>query len=149
VAPQARSLQSGQYALVAAGEPLGSDDYESMQRASDEMTRRGWRGYSLNAALSAWEHFVERVESGYTMTIDDYTNDLSIRQWPEEAREFLTPRVAASMDERLAIPDARFRKATTEASRRLACPGDGWWVRRIPKVLVGELAEDVSRMRLG
>jgi hypothetical protein len=134
---------------VATEEPLGSDDYEAVQRASDELTRRGWRRYSLNDALGAWEHLVESVESGYTMTIDDYTNDLSIRQWPEEAREFLTPRVAAWMDERLAIPDARFRDATTEASRRLPTVGDGWWVRRIPKVLVGELADDVSRMRLG
>jgi hypothetical protein len=105
---------------VATGEPLGSDDYESAQRASDELTRRGWRRYSLNDALGAWEHVVESVESGYSMTIDDYTNDLSIRQWSEEARVFITRRVAAWMDERLAIADARFRDATTEASRR--CP---------------------------
>jgi hypothetical protein len=143
------AARSGQYVLVATGEPLGSDDYESLQRASDELTRSGWRRVSLNDALGAWERFVENVETGYSMTIDDYTNDLSIRRWPEEARAFLTPRTAAWMDERLVIPDARFRDATTEASGRWPTVGDGWWVRRIPKVLVGELADDVSQMRLG
>lgn len=83
------------------------------------------------------------------MTIDDYTNDLSIRRWAEEARPLLTSGVARAMDDRLRPLDERFRQATTETTERL--PGAGtshWWERRVPLVLVGELAEDVRRMKL-
>jgi hypothetical protein len=145
----AESFAGGPILWQAPDEAFGRPDYESIQQATDELTRRGWRRFSLNDALGAWEQFVETVESGYTMTIDDYTNDASIRRWPEDARAFVTARVAASFDARLVQIDARFRQATTEASRRLPGGGEGWWARRIPKVLVGELAEDVARMQLG
>lgn len=126
----------------------GSDDYESVDRASDELTRRGWRRLSLNEALDGWESFVGVVEAGYSLTIDDYTNDLSIRAWPENARESLTPLIATSMDERLRETDARFRAATDELHRQLPGAPDRWWGRRLPKLLVGELFEDVTRLRL-
>ena len=145
----AESFARGPILWQAPDAAFGRPDHQSIQRATDELTLRGWRRFSLNDVLSAWEQFVETVESGYTMTVDDYTNDASIRQWPEDARAFVTPRVAASFDERLVPIDARFRQATTETASPLPGAGEGWWARRIPKVRVGELAEDLSRMQLG
>lgn len=46
------------------------------------------------------------------MTIDDYTNDLSVRRFAEEARQHLTPLIAEALDERLRPLDDRFRAAT-------------------------------------
>ena len=83
------------------------------------------------------------------MTIDDYTNDLSIRRWPDDARPLLTDEVVEWMNLRLGPLDKRFIEATHEAGRQL--PGVGtehWWERRIPKVLIGELAEDVASLGL-
>jgi hypothetical protein len=59
-----------------------ADDYASIDRAADELQRRGWvRRYSLDEAIDDWSSLVDTVEIGYTLTIDDYTNDVSVRQW--------------------------------------------------------------------
>ena len=126
-----------------------ADDYASIDRAADELQRRGWRyRFSLNETIEGWSSFVDLVETGYSMTIDDYANDLSIRQSLEEARPFLTPRVAESMDARTAAVDDRFRNATDPTFRPLPGAGAGWWSSRLPKVLIDDLAEDAARMNL-
>ena len=39
----------------------------------------GWRKpYTLNEQVEAWRHIVESAEDGYTLTIDDFTNDLAV-----------------------------------------------------------------------
>ena len=130
------------------GEPPSEEDYLSVLAAMRVLTDQGWRECSLNEAIDQWATVVSIVEEGYTMTVDDYTNDLSIREWPELARPHLTARLCASMDERLLRLDARFRNATVEACRKLPGGGAWWWYQRLPKVLIGELAEDAARMRL-
>lgn len=77
--------------------------------------------------LKTWQRVVAEVESGYVGTIDDYTNDLTVRDRLD----------ANGLDDiALADLDRRFRKATkADPSRRLgayATPGSGWWWRRIP-----------------
>lgn len=131
------------------GESPTAEDYASIDRAADELQRRGWaKRYSLNEAIDAWSSLVKTVEIGYSMTIDDYTNDLSIRQWLDQARPLLTPGVAQSMDARMTPIDDRFLTATEPTSRPLPGAGSGWWSGRLPKVLIDELAEDVERMHL-
>ncbi|HEY1741262.1 MAG TPA: hypothetical protein VGI86_21290 [Acidimicrobiia bacterium] len=126
-------------------DPLTDEDHASMVRATDELTGRGWRRFSLNEALDQWSSFVENIERGYELDYDSYLNDLSIRAWPEDARAFVTPRVASSMDGRLAPLDVRFREATNQVPWRVW--NDEWWGHRIPKLLVGELADDIARER--
>jgi hypothetical protein len=53
------------------------------------------------------------------------------------------------MDGRLAPLDVRFAAATEDVSRQLPGGGDDRWATRLPRVLVGELAEDADRMSLG
>jgi hypothetical protein len=128
---------------------LTKDDYDSIDRAEDELQRRGWRRFSLNGAVDDWGSFVRTVEESYDMCIDDYTNDLSVRRWAAEARPLLTGRIRVSLDQRLAPIDERFRTATFEAPRHLPGAGtDGWWETRLPRRLVGELAEDVTALGL-
>jgi hypothetical protein len=129
-------------------EPLTSEDYDSVLRAGRVLHEQGWRqSWTLNQQVDSWVGLVETVEDGYRMTIDDYTNDLSVRQWLELARPLLTERVRASLDGRLAPLDERFKAATRETAVKLPGAGPFWW-SRLPKVLVDELAEDVQRMGL-
>lgn len=122
--------------MRSMGEVPNSEDYASIDRAAMKLHRQGWRKrFSLNEVIDAWASLVDEVERGYSMTIDDYTNDLSIRGWPEQARQWLSPRVEQSMDDRLRPLDARFIAATDEVPRRLPGAGDGWWATRLPKVL--------------
>jgi hypothetical protein len=130
-------------------DPSTAEDYASIDGAAEKLHRMGWkRRFSLNDVIDGWASLVSEVENGYRMTIDDYTNDLSIREWPERARPMRTDRVVRSMDARLAPLDARFREATEPILNNLPGTGDSWWVRRLPKLLVDEFAEDVERIGL-
>jgi hypothetical protein len=129
-------------------QPL-SDDYQSVLDAGRRLHEAGWReAWTVNDRLDAWRQLVDHVEQGhYTMTVDDYTNDLAVREWLDLARPLLTESVRQRVDQELAPLDARFREATFEPSRRLPGGSDRWWCR-LPIRLAGELAEDVERMHL-
>lgn len=126
---------------------LDKADYDSVYAAMAELERRGWRKATLNERVAAWEDLVREVVEGYAMTVDDYTNDLAVREWLELARPLLTERVRVSLDARLAPLDEQFREATVAVATSLPGGGDAWFYR-LPRVLVGELAEDVARMNL-
>lgn len=127
-------------------EQLDKADYDSVYAAMSELEQRGWRKATVNERVAAWEALVDAVEQGYDMTVDDYTNDLAVREWLDLLRPLVTARVQASLDVRLAPLDARFRSATVPAAK-MPGAGDGWFYR-LPRVLVGELAEDAVRMGL-
>ena len=130
--------------------PLTAEDYASIDLAAEQLDRMGWmRRFSLEEVMDHWASFVSEVENGYRMTIDDYTNDLSIRDWPELARPMLTERAVRSMEQRLAPLDSRFREATAPIANPIpGATGDKWRARRLPKLLVDEFAEDVARIGL-
>jgi hypothetical protein len=128
--------------------PLGPKDYESVLEAGRILHERGWKKVcTLNEQVDTWRHLVESVEDGYTLTIDDYTNDLYVRGWLDQARSLVTRPVALSLGDRLAALDERFMDATTVPRRHMPGAGPEWWYR-LPKVLLGELGEDVERLRL-
>ncbi len=128
--------------------PLGPEDYESLLDAGRILHERGWiKAYTLNEQVDAWQHMLESVEEGYALTIDDYTNDLYVRGWLDQVRSLVTRPVRLSLDDRLAALDARFMHATTAPRRHMPGAGSEWWYR-VPKVLVGDLREDVERLRL-
>lgn len=128
--------------------PLAADDYASIDRAQTELGSRGWQiRPSPNSVVNGWAGFVQTVERGYDESIYEYSNDMSIRRWAEEARPFLTPPVAEALDAQLAPWDERFTAATVEAKRP---PGRGqyWFEKRLPRLLVGEMARDVEALGL-
>lgn len=125
------------------------EDYESVDRAAEELLRRGWRlRFSPPAVIDAWRSVVESVEEGYALTVDDLTNDLSVRDFAEEARPLVTACVADWLSEDLRPLDERYERATRPAARRLPGGTVRWWAQRVPRRLTGELAEDVERMGL-
>ena len=122
-------------------------DYESVLAATRAMSAAGWREATLNEQVEAWGSLVETVETGYTMTVDDYTNDLAVREWLERVLPMLTHSLQQSLEDRLEPLDERFRLATVEPKHRMPGAGSEWWYR-LPRVLVAELAEDAQRMDL-
>lgn len=124
-----------------------ADDYASVLAAFEAMEKAGWRPTTLNSQMEAWAELVSEVETGYGMTIDDYTNDLSVRKWLEQVRALVTEPIADSIAERLAPLDQRFLDATVVPPHHMPGAGDGWWYR-LPRVLVDELREDAARMGL-
>jgi hypothetical protein len=126
---------------------LSGEDYDSIHAAVRTVTERGWRSGTLNEHVDQWRTLVASVAVGYTMTIDDYTNDLAVREWLDQVRPMLTERVRRSLDERLSPLDEQFRGATQETARHMPGAGSHWWYR-LPIVLVGELREDAERMGL-
>jgi hypothetical protein len=131
---------------------LTAEDYESIRDASDALHARGWRdAFSLNGQLRAWEDLIGLVEGrhgGYTLTVDDYTNDLAVRKWLEDIRSFLSPRVREYLDTRMRPLDARFREATVAPAQRLPGVSASLWWSRLPRDLRGELREDALRLGL-
>ncbi|HET9656281.1 MAG TPA: hypothetical protein VFP72_13070 [Kineosporiaceae bacterium] len=105
----------------------------------------------MNEATTAWRQLVDQVEGGYGWCVDEYTNDLTARDWLDEAWPVLTSRVRAAREPELAAIDARFRAATTDDDGELLAHffrvgrRSGWWWRRRPLHLVGQFAEDARR----
>jgi len=126
---------------------MTAEDYASVERAQQTLEDRGWRPGTLNEHVDGWATLVGIVEVGYSMTVDDYTNDLAVREWLELVEPMLTERVGESLRSRLAPLDQRFRRATVVPAGRLPGCARGWWCR-LPRTLVDELREDAIRMNL-
>lgn len=132
-------------------ENLDAEDYESIGRAERTLHERGWRtAFTPNEMVASRRALVSKVESGYDEVVDEYTNDLSCRDWPALAWPMFTPRVQAARQEELDLLDARSIAVTTEdTDRRLARfyrveSKDDWWRRRLPARHLGVFAADLD-----
>ncbi len=132
-------------------ETLDADDYESVNRAARTLHEQGWRKpFTLNEMMAMWRSLVREVESGYDQMVDEYTNDLSCRDWLALAWPMLSERVRAARQEELDSLDARFLAATSKDTEgRLGRfyrveSKDGWWWRRLPNQRLGVFSADLD-----
>jgi hypothetical protein len=84
-----------------------------------------------------WRHFVDQVEKGYPLGLDDYRNDLDIRSLI----------ALAGLEAEVSSDDARLRRLLTEAGLKRPVwesetPG-AFWVRGIPRNVLGDLRDDL------
>jgi hypothetical protein len=125
---------------------LNPEEREQLARLLAELATRTGREDSLGAMLGRWRDFVTTVERGYDDSIYEYTNDLSVRDHLEGVAAGAGPALRAKLRRALAADDRRFEAATQEAGRALGAFAEdapSWW-RRVPRRLVGELAEDLE-----
>lgn len=91
-------------------------------------TGRG-EAMTLGALLRDWGDLVAKVERGYLLTIDDYTNHLTVRDTIEQvlegSGEMLRTKIAVPVDKL----DGRFLSATVEAVKPLLPRPHHWWTR--------------------
>ncbi len=102
--------------------------------------------YKYKKALSEWDEFVNQIEVGYILTLDDYTNDLSIRQIIKDNENLLT----SDQLNRLESIDKRFFVATQQVNVSLLgkYPKSCFWWYRIPILLIGEMLESVKEQKI-
>ncbi|RVU41034.1 hypothetical protein FRC91_19760 [Bradymonadales bacterium TMQ1] len=100
--------------------------------------------------LDRWADFIRDVARGYTFTIYDYENDLSIRDHLERMFvELNSDSVSALIQQRVEVLDDVYRRVTTFVEsppwKHSRDKSDlSWWWHRVPNKLVGDLAEDLK-----
>jgi hypothetical protein len=112
----------------------------------------------LEGLVSAWEQTAAAIEEGYGLTLDDYLNDLDVREILGDALATM-PEPDGPLLDRLRAADDRVRAATVVGVRCLwgdenrATHGwtarENWWYFAIPAAPGEELAEDLTRNGFG
>ena len=107
----------------------------------------------LVGLANKWEVIVGSIEEGYTFGLDDYLNDMDLRDTIFAALAVAMPDERASIDARIDALDARLRAATlpspclwgedVEEDDGLD-PGREWWYYVRPAKLNDELADELG-----
>ena len=86
--------------------------------------------------IDRWRKFVEEVESGYKLGLEDYRNDLDLRAILR----------MLGLDAELQDLDKRFEAALTHRDTRVweSAPGDPFWDFGYPGSTKGQLLEDLN-----
>jgi hypothetical protein len=91
--------------------------------------------------LRRWREFVEQVERGYSLGIEDYRNDLDVRG---------IIALAQVDDADVHALDERFGKLLTATDKRVweSGPGDAFWDFGYPRNAGPDLLEDLRKEKL-
>ena len=83
-----------------------------------------------------WREFVEQVERGYSLGLEDYRNDLDLRA---------IVRLAGAEDDEIAALDERFKRVLIATGRRVweSAAADPFWDFGYPRNAGPELLEDL------
>ena len=86
--------------------------------------------------LAKWAAFVDDVERGYKLGLEDYRNDLDLR----------AILALAGLDAAARADDERLRRLLTATDKRVweSSPGDPFWDFGYPKNASGELLADLK-----
>jgi hypothetical protein len=88
-----------------------------------------------------WREFVEQVERGYPLGLEDYRNDLDVRAILMQA---------GAEDHEVHALDERLKKLLTGCDKRVweSAPGDPFWDFGHPKNAGPDLLEDLHNEKL-
>ncbi len=108
----------------------------------------------LDGLLEAWGRVADELERGVTLGLDDYLNDLDVRELIHAALRITPEKERAKAMKRLAALDARVRAATQPAGRCLwgerVARSNGWtaethwWYFVRPRRMGDELRADLG-----
>lgn len=125
---------------LAASRPFGFErevDGDEIDAIDARLRSRGWSAPIAKMAMT-WAELGREVNS-FRGEVEDYTNDLTVRDGLEEVRGEALGSLRSRLDRWLTHADWHFREATTGDERKLLGrfysiqEEDGWWWRRIPK----------------
>lgn len=111
-------------------------DYLRQNGYPEHIVREGRAGL-----LRRWREFVEQVERGYSLGIEDYRNDLDVRA---------IIGLAGAEDESVRALDERLRKMLTSPGIRVweSTAGDPFWDFGYPRNAGPDLIEDLRSEEL-
>ncbi len=121
------------------------------------LDERGLEGDLLENGLAGlverWEAIVSEVERGYELTIDDYLNDVDLRDILAGAWELASDDEAQPLRARRDLADNRYRSVTQECPPLWGeavteemgfTPEKEWWYFRRPRRPGQMLADDLA-----
>lgn len=124
-------------------------DYLQLRGAASHVVAR-----SLEGLLEAWDRFVDQVGSGYRFTLDDYLNDLDVRDMLAGAIERLDGHAASNARKRVEAADERLRPLLVPTESCLWgagvaedegwSPETHWWYFSRPRRAGRALATDLG-----
>lgn len=107
------------------------------------LRERGAAGHVVRGGaeglLASWRRFVDEVQAGYPLGLDDYRNDLDIRTLIE----------VAGLSGEVTEEDARLRAMLTHTEVAVweSDVPDAFWVRGYPAHASGELRADLETLK--
>ena len=111
------------------------------QEMTDYLRENGYPEHVVEAGraglIERWRKFVESVERGYKLGLEDYRNDLDMRGII----------AMLGLDSEVAELDRRFEDMLTARSKRVweTSPGMPFWDFGYPRNATGELLEDLTK----
>lgn len=108
------------------------DEYLRENGYPEHVVREGRAGL-----IRKWREFVERVERGYSLGLEDYRNDLDVRAILAQA---------GAEDNEVLTLDERFKKLLIHREKRVweSAPGDPFWDFGYPGNAGPDLLEDLK-----
>ncbi len=132
-------------------EPMSREDQNAiagvLSGVAEHVRAEGGLGYLYRR----WQEVAHKVQAGYDLTIDDYTNDLSTRDILARVLRAVSPSAGRAIEAAIEEADSVFRSATVPSERTVygkPLDLDGWWWHRIPKRAGEELGEDLRKLGL-
>jgi hypothetical protein len=105
--------------------------------------------------LDRWKQVIDQCRSDYSAGLDDYTNDLSVREIVQEILDADRSKTLISLRSIVADLDDRFRGSTIELQQPIFAPSRVgraqdrlFFYFRIPSSPGSEMTQDLIRMRL-
>ncbi|MEW5869818.1 MAG: hypothetical protein AB1894_11125 [Chloroflexota bacterium] len=114
---------------------LTSEDMLMLEPALDLVFRRCGRKLTLEYLSRRWSRFVRKVEQGYPYIIDEYTNELTIRDIFQMVMNNCPPNIYNELSSWINGWDERFIQATEKVEKPLLPflgEEEGWWWFRVP-----------------
>jgi hypothetical protein len=112
--------------------------------------RKSRRRWTIEEIIAQWSRFTAKVETGddERSTVDDYTHWLSYRDIIQEVLDAAPYPLGAKLVVIVEPIDRRFAQATRpdpdDILSQFYDHGNGWWWRRLPVRVRGQLAVDLS-----
>lgn len=135
---------------MATSDPV--QDYLERRGCSRQLIEGG-----LDGLVTRWERIVDEVVRGYGLSIDDYLNDMDLRDIVDGALGAATEKQSAALRGRMAAADEQFLAATVVTrslwgeidaddplDEEALDPERSWWYFRRPRFPGPSLAEDLE-----
>lgn len=126
-------------------------DFLREKGCAHQLIERGFAGL-----VEGWEKVVQSIEEGYTLTMDDYLNDLDARQLLDEAMSVASTAELARFDDRIQQADDQMKSLTRRtgvclwgdevAEEEGWTPKKNWWYYSRPIEADADLLAEIDEV---